>query len=150
MNRIIYSQSKDKIYFDKGLEYAIKAEYSLARDAFEKISKTDQFYTQAKICLDICLKVINDELNKDVAYHYFNGINLAHNGNFEEAIKEKSRAITIDQNYFTLYLLRAACYNITGDYDLAIKDLNKAIDNLTSCDMLAITLAYRIEFFPQC
>jgi tetratricopeptide (TPR) repeat protein len=66
--------------------------------------------------------------NKD-ANDYYNIGNINYNDkNYQMAIENYSKALTIDGSLTNGYIYRSAAYLETGEYELAFNDINKAID----------------------
>jgi tetratricopeptide (TPR) repeat protein len=55
------------------------------------------------------------------------GVAYGSKGNYDRAIKDFDRALTLDPKWVALYVQRCIAYNDKGDYDRAIKDCDQAI-----------------------
>ena len=64
---------------------------------------------------------------QDAEFYYERGIEYAESGDFDRAIEDFSRAITLDQNYVDAWYNRGNAYYDKGEYDRAIEDYSRAI-----------------------
>jgi PQQ-dependent catabolism-associated CXXCW motif protein len=71
---------------------------------------------------------VRDKVWPDPAYYYSRGTNYAANKQFDNAIEDFTRAISIDRNYADAYIQRARAYMSKEDYNLAMTDLAKAAE----------------------
>ena len=55
---------------------------------------------------------------------YNSGIDYFHQGQFDQAIAEYSKALEINPRYANAYIYRGAAYDIKGQYDQAIANIN--------------------------
>lgn len=69
-----------------------------------------------------------DASGKDAVEYYNSGMKLALKSDYQEAIKDFSKAIEIDPSYIDAYNFRASTYSRLGNYRAAISDLKKAIE----------------------
>lgn len=60
-------------------------------------------------------------------YYFLQGDNYAFQGDYEQAISEYNKAISLNPNYVDAYNNRGLAYAEQGNYAQAISDLNKAI-----------------------
>lgn len=59
---------------------------------------------------------------QDAQSHYTNGMQKLQSGDYEKAIADFTKAVTVDPKFLNGYLQRAFCYSATNKYDLAVKD----------------------------
>ena len=66
-------------------------------------------------------------LEKTAKFYSDEGIKNLKEKNYDQAIENFSKAITIDPNYVKAYNARGITYSKKEQYDMAIEDYNKAI-----------------------
>jgi Tfp pilus assembly protein PilF len=59
------------------------------------------------------------------------GISHHHNGRYESAIRDYTKAIKLDSGYYNLYIYRGHAYSGLGQYENAIQDYDAAIPLIT-------------------
>ena len=79
------------------------------------------------ICISVMIFVScnNEESNVD---HFQKGIDLYHQGLFDEAIEELDKAVLADPNASAPYEAKSEIYRMTGKLDLSLQSLNEAIN----------------------
>jgi len=94
-------------------------------DILEKV----MFFASKKYSSDIiiwCEKLIKRYPNNSKAY-FFRGRRYMAEDNYQQAIRDFSKAIELDPQNYEPYKFRGLMFNIIGNYEMAIKDYDRAI-----------------------
>ena len=80
------------------------------------------------LILSVIVFLFGNALASETAEQVFKkGIEYANKGNYDQAISDLSKAITLNPGDANVYLSRGNVYQNNGNYDQAISDLSKAI-----------------------
>ncbi len=64
-----YGQSPGQASYEKGIEYATQGKFKEAKDAFEKVLKSDPVFSGAESCIITIEDVIGEKIKSDTAIH---------------------------------------------------------------------------------
>ena len=82
--------------YDRAVEYAVRGNFTNAREDFEKSLKVDSFYRPADLGLKTIKDVFDQKINRQTAIHIFNGVKLDNCFKYDEAIRDYSMAIVMN------------------------------------------------------
>jgi len=99
----ISSTQDFSFYFDKGLNYAVAARFSEAREAFKKSSDIGLFKEPSEASLQILEDLRKGVLTEQYALNLFKGIHCRISGEDKQAIMYYQKAIEIDPAYAEPY-----------------------------------------------
>ena len=114
-------------YNGRGTVYNQLGKYDQAIDDFDKAMEINPKYAEAynnRRCSYSAL-----EINPELAPCYYNrGIAYGKRGNYNQAIKDYSRAIELDPKFAAAYTNRGIAYYNLRNYNQAIMDYSRAIE----------------------
>ena len=125
---VTYAQNLAEESYVKGIEYATQGKFKEAKEEFEKALKIDQFYVPAKESLKVIKDVIEQKVKREAAIYFFKGISFEKKGQYDQAIKDYTKAIEVNPRFAGAYSNRGRAYDKEGQFDQAIKDFTKAIE----------------------
>ncbi|MFM6396297.1 MAG: tetratricopeptide repeat protein, partial [Planktothrix sp.] len=73
------------------------------------------------------LDALNNAKNHLFDQYFNQGITLANQGNYQQAIEQLTRALTLNPNHADAYIWRNYVYHCLNKYQQAIDDCNQAI-----------------------
>jgi tetratricopeptide (TPR) repeat protein len=113
----------------KGVDYAAQGKFKEANEEFTRALKADPFFGPAQRASRIMKDVSAREIESQTAVHYFRGISFAFKGQYDKAISEYNKAISLNPTFASAYTSRGVAYAQSGDqYNQAISDFSKAIE----------------------
>jgi tetratricopeptide (TPR) repeat protein len=110
------------------VEYAVKGDFSAAKDALSEQLKNDPFNTQAQSSREIIEDVLNKKIEPETAVLLLQGIEYYNEGNSDMAITLFSKAILVKSDYAVTYMNRGLSYALADQHSLAVSDYNRAIE----------------------
>ena len=115
--------------FAKAIE--INPKYGSAYESRARIYRKQKKYDRALAEMDAYIREISEPKYKAPAYRV-RAIILQESGDNEGAIRGYGKAIEFDPNYVAAYEARAKLYRDAKEYDLALKDVDAALENTRS------------------
>jgi len=120
---IIINPNYTDAYYRRGRTYYSKVQYDKAIDDFNKVISIDPNYHDP-MYIGIYLNRYNQG---NSAIYYWCGMAYYHEGQYDQAINNFDKAISIGSTDAVLYNTRGMMYDLKGLHDKAIEDYSKSI-----------------------
>ncbi|MCG6944826.1 MAG: tetratricopeptide repeat protein [Deltaproteobacteria bacterium] len=113
----------------KGVDYAAQGKFKEANEKFAEALRIEPSFGPAQRASKIIKDVFDQKIESQTAVHYFRGISFAIKGQYDQAISEYNKAVSLNPAFASAYTSRGVAYAQSGgQYDQAISDFSKAIE----------------------
>ena len=114
--------------YDKGVVYASQGSFEIAKKEFDKSLEIYRYFGPSIRSIEIIEDMNKGKITKETAALIFMEISNSNKKLYDQAINDYSRIIEKNPKYARVYELRGGTYFKIGEYGLAIKDYNTAIE----------------------